>query len=203
MRGVHNIIAIILLAGSLSGCSSGADGNATAKSGAGASNPTTPNAASVPSTAPVDNACDLLTDAEMRQVFPGAESGKRNTASLEYGLDRCAWKTSTGLIGVEVSKVEAAGFEKELRAELQGAVDPRVAGALDRIAFHAIDGIADHAILIVENADAHNGIYADIALLAIQRGHRMAVLTEPGGTSDPSAIRDRLEALGRKLAPRL
>lgn len=155
-------------------------------------------------TGPVDNACNLLTDAEVRAVYPDASAGKRNTESLQYGLDRCAWETSTAQVGVEVSKVEANAFEGELRAELQGAVDPRIQGALDRIKFHPVDGIGDHAIAVLEKGDANRGTYTDIALLAIQRNHRMAVLMVHERSSDaPLPSLDSLRALGSRLAPRL
>ncbi|MEO7063121.1 MAG: hypothetical protein ABI082_05010 [Dokdonella sp.] len=204
MHVLRNIIAMTLLAGWVSGCSSSADGNATVRAGAGAPISPKPSAvtARVPSTAPVENACDLLTDAEVRQVSPNAAPGKRNTESLQYGLDRCAWKTPTGQIGVEASKVEAGAFENDLRGELQGAVDPRVNGALDRIQFHKVEGIGDHAVAVLEKADPQRGIYADITLLAIQRGHRMAVLMLNEGVPSSSSL-DNLKELGRKLAPRL
>lgn len=155
-------------------------------------------------TGPVDNPCALLTDAEVRGVFPKAESGKHHAEGLEYGLDRCAWETPTGQIGVEVSKVEAAAFEEELRGELQGAVDPRVQGAIDRIRFQPVPDIGDHAIAVLEKADANRGIYTDIGLLAIQHGHRMALLMIHEAKRDaPLPTLDSLETLGHRLAPRL
>ena len=185
MHALRNLITMILLIGCTAGCSHDADVDATARAGAIApkSIAVSDSPAHLASTAPADNACGLLTDAQIRQIFPSAESGKRNTESLEYGLDRCAWKISNGQVGIEVSKVEADRFEYDLRAELQGAVDLRVDGALQRIRFHAVEGIGDHAIAVMEKADAHNGRYTDIALLAIQRGQRMAVLTVPGALS--------------------
>ena len=156
MHVLRNILVITLLAGCASACSDGADNHDTAQASVATPSSSTPSQAapSAASMGPVDNACDLLTDAEVRQVFPKAASGKRNTESLEYGLDRCAWETPTGQIGVEMSRVAAADFEQELRAELQGAVDPRVNGALDRIRFRAVEGIGDHAIAVMEKADS-------------------------------------------------
>jgi len=206
MHATSALIVMTLLATCACGCSRGGDTDAAAPASAvmPASSAQTGKVTSVAPTGPVDNACDLLTDAEVRQAFPKAESGKRNTASLQYGLDRCAWETPTGQIGVEVSKVEAAAFAQELRAELQGAVDPRVQGALDRIQFHPIEGIGDHAIAVLEKGDAKRGIYADITLLAIQRGHRMAVLMLREDSSDaPQPTLESLQGLGRQLAPRL
>ncbi|HET7161828.1 MAG TPA: hypothetical protein VFI32_04075 [Rhodanobacteraceae bacterium] len=193
----------ILFAGCLSACSK-SGGDTPAAASAPVSVAVQPSVAASAPTGPVDNACNLLTDAEVRAVYPNATAGKRNTESLQYGLDRCAWNTPAGQIGVEVSKVEAAAFPKELRAELQGAVDPRVQGALDGIKFHAVDGIGDHAIAVLEKGDAKRGIYTDIALLAIQRGHRMAVLMVHERASDaPLPSLDTLQNLGRRLALRL
>ena len=192
------VFAAAMLAACASACSR--PGQDAAANAAATAAPTASNAP----VAPADNACDLLTDAEVRQVFPKAASGKRNTESLQYGLDRCAWKTPTGQIGVEVSREEANTFAKDLRAELQGAVDPRVQGALDRLRFQPVDGIGDHAIAVLEKGDAKLGIYADVALLAIQRNHRMAVLMVHGGSLDvPAKTLDNLQRLGRPLAARL
>ena len=203
MHALRNIITVILLVACLAGCSH--DGNATGRTGAAAPTSSAPKEAviSTKPMGPVDNACGLLTDAEIRQVFPSAGSGKRNTQSLEYGLDRCAWKISSGQVGVEVSKVAPVEFESDLRGELQAAVDPRVQGALDRIRFHAVEGIGDHAIAVLEKVDAHNGLYTDIALLAIQRGQRMVVLTVPGSLSEAPSTLASLNELGSMLAPRL
>lgn len=204
MHSPRSVIAMILAAVCASGCSPSADssGAASARASAPLSASSTESAANAGPTGPVDNVCALLTDAEIRHVFPDAASGKRNTESLQYGLDRCAWKTATGQIGVEASNVEAGAFENDLRGELQGAVDPRVNRALDRIQFHQVDGIGDHAVAVLEKADPQRGIYADITLLAIQRGHRMAVLMLNEGAPSSSSL-DNLKDLGRKLAPRL
>lgn len=205
-RGMGCVIAIAVFAGCLPACSqTDQDAHPTSSAAASPSRP----AANMPETAatstgPVDSPCALLTDAEIRGVFPEAQSGKRNTESLQYGLDRCAWETPTGQIGIEVSKVEAAAFENELRAELQGAVDPRVQGAVDRIRLQSIPDIGDHAIAVLEKADAKRGVYADIGLLAIQRGHRMAVLMIHDANRDaPLPTLDALKGLGRPLASRL
>jgi len=202
MHALRNIIAMAVLVGCASGCSLESPGaNASAPNATSASSQSTTAAAS---TGPADSACALLTDAEIRGVFPKAQSGKRNTESLQYGLDRCAWKTPTGQIGVEVSNVEAAAFENELRAELQGAVDPRIQGAIDRIRFQPVADIGDHAIAVLEKGDAQHGTYTDISLLAIQRGHRMAVLMIHNANRDaPLPTLDTLKNLGRPLASRL
>lgn len=151
-----------------------------------------------------DSPCHLLTDAEVRSVLPQAASGKRNTESLQYGLDRCAWETRTGRIGIEVSKVEASAFESELRSELQGFVDPRIQGALDKIVFQSVPGIGDHTIAVREKADAQRGILTDIALIAVQRGHRMAVLTVQDSSRNAALpTLDSLKDLARPMAARL
>jgi uncharacterized protein (UPF0248 family) len=202
MHALRNIIVMTVLVGCVAGCS-----QETSSTNASAPNVTSASSQSMTatvSTGPADTACALLTDAEVRGVFPKAQSGKRNTESLQYGLDRCAWETPTGQIGVEVSKVEAAAFENELRAELQGAVDPRVQGAIDQIRFQPVSDIGDHAIAVLEKGDAKRGIYTDISLLAIQRNHRMAVLMIHDAHRDaPLPTLETLKGLGRPLASRL
>jgi len=192
MNTPHKLIALVLPVCLVAACSQRSPATASAPAASGVADA----AAGTP--------CDLLTDAEVRSVFPQAGSGKRNTESLQYGLDRCAWKAADGQIGIEVSKVEAAAFEGELRAELQGTVDPLVQGALEQIRFQPISGIGDHAIAVLEKAGAKRGVYADISLLAIQRGHRMAVLMIHNANADaPLPTLDTLKNLGTALAARL
>jgi hypothetical protein len=201
MFALRCILAIALSVGGLCACSR-TNQDAHPAASASASAPATDAPASAVATGPVDNACGLLTDSEVRAVFPQAASGKRNTESLQYGLDRCAWKTPTGQIGIEVSKVEAVAFEGELRAELQGAVDPRIQGALDHLRFESVAGIGDHAIAVLEKADAQRGILTDIDLLAIQRGHRMAVLMIHDAHA-PVPVLEAMKTLAAALAVRL
>lgn len=200
-------MSMVALAGLLSACSAHSpDAAVTAPSDAALSPSSAPSKvkSSTAPTVSAENACSLLSDDDIHSLFPKAASGKRNTTSLEYGIDRCAWETPTGQIGVEVTKVEPDAFENELRGELTGVVDPTIEGAADRIAFQSIAGIGDHAIAILEKANAQRGVLSDVALLAIQRGHRMAVLMVHEASSDaPLPTLDALEALGRKLAPRL
>lgn len=202
MHTLHGFTLTILLVACTSGCSQHAPGaDATASAQASAAVASAPAAASV---GPSDNPCALLTDAEVRAVFPKAEAGKRNTDGLQYGLDRCAWETPTGQVGVEVSRIEAGALESELRGQLTGAVDPQIQGAAEQIRLQTIAGIGDNAIAVLEQADAQRGILTDIALIAIQRGRRMAVLVaHDASTRAPPPSLDSLEDLGRKLAQRL
>ncbi len=201
-------LSIVALAGLLSACSAHSpDAAVIAPSGVAMSPSSAPSRAKSSTAPPVsaENACALLSDDDIRSFFPKAASGKRNTGSLEYGFDRCAWETPTGQIGVEVvTKVEADAFENELRGELTGVVDPTIEGAADQIVFQPIVGIGDHAIAILEKAEKQRGLLSDVALIAIQRGHRMAVLMVHEASSDaPLPTLDSLESLGRKLAARL
>jgi hypothetical protein len=207
MDFIRCITVMGLLIGAVSACSRqnpAVDESVPAKASTSAASVSSASASVAASTVPADNACNLLTDAEVRGVFPQATAGKRNIDSLQYGLDRCAWQEPTGQIGVEVSKIEASAFENELRGDLTGFVDPRINGAIDNIHFQNIPGIGDKAIAVLEKADAKRGIYTDIALLAIQRGHRMAVLMARDVSPDaPLPTRESLVELGRKLASRL
>lgn len=207
MHTFHKHFALALLIGCAAACSqqspvvnADAPGTLPRSTASGSANPA-PGAASKEA---ADSPCRLLTDAEVRSVLPEAGSGRRNTESLQYGLDRCAWDARTGQIGIEVSKVEAAAFENELRAELQGFVDPRIQGALGRIAFVSVPGIGDHAIAVREKEDAQRGILTDVALIAVQRGHRMAVLMVHYSNRDAGLpTLDSLKDLARPLAARL
>lgn len=197
---MHALRTVLVMA-LVTGCSKESP---SANASAGPTPASNHSVAATAPTGPIDKTCALLTDTEVRGVFPQAASGRRNTDSLPYGIDRCAWEAPTGQIGLEVSRGEAAAFEEELRGQLQGFVDPRIQGAVDRIRFQSVPELGDHAIAVLEKADAKRGIYIDIELLAIQRGHRIAVLTIHDANRDaPLLTLETLETLGRPLAARL
>lgn len=207
MHTLHKYLALAMLIACSAACSQqspGVNPDAAGRSPGPASPAPASAIAGAASGETADSPCRLLTDAEVRSVLPGAASGTRNTESLQYGLDRCAWEARTGRMGLEVSKVEPAAFENELRAELQGAVDPRIQGALGRIAFVTVPGIGDQAIAVREKGDAQRGILTDVALIAVQRGHRMAVLMIHQSSRDAGLpTLDTLKDLARPLATRL
>ncbi len=149
--------------------------------------------------------CKLLTDAEVHDVFNGATAGKRDRSVDKYGILSCVWETPSDRLIVQTFAAKPGAVADELRSRVQGSIDPMLAGAADRIRYQSISGIGDQAMMVVEKANPELGILADMALLATQRGDRMAIVFT--GTSLVSGDRDSalnaLESLGSDIAQRL
>lgn len=149
-----------------------------------------------------DDPCHLLTDAEVRQVFSGVASGKRDHNVDKYGILSCVWETPNDRFIVQAFAAKPGAVADELRSRVQGSIDPMRAGAIDHIRFQSITGVGDQAMMVVERANPELGIHADMALLATQRGDRIAVLftgTSLASGDRASALR-ALETLGSGIA---
>ena len=152
-----------------------------------------------------DDPCSLLTDAEVREAFPGASSGKRQHDLDEHGIRTCLWDTPTDRFVVQTFLAKSGSVEDELRSRMMGSIDPLMAGAADQVRYETIAGVGDQTMLVVEKADPQRGILADTAVLVTQHANRKAVLFTGhslAGGDRASAIRT-LEALGRNVAKRL
>jgi hypothetical protein len=149
--------------------------------------------------------CALLTDAELRAALGDVASGKRDHSVDQYGIQSCVWETPSDRFVVQMLSAKAGTAEDELRSRVQGSVDPTMAGAADRIRYEVVAGVGDGTMMVVEKADPALGILADTAVLATQRGDRIALLFT--GTALAAGDRTKalvtLETLGRSAAQRL
>lgn len=152
-----------------------------------------------------DDPCNLLTNAEVREVFGGDASGKRDHSADAYGILSCVWETPTDRFVAQRFTARSGTAEGELRSRVQGAIDPMMAGAVDRVRYEALNDVGDQAMMVIERADPEHGILADMALLVSRRGDRVVVLFT--GTSltsgDRSSALKSLETLGRSAVKRL
>ncbi len=193
------VLTVLLGSCTLIGCSQNNSGSA----GAGSS-PATSEQARDTGSAAVDP-CGLLTNAEVRDVFKGAAAGERDRSVDKYGILSCVWDIPSDRLIVQTFAAKPGAVADELRSRVQGSIDPMLIGAADRIRYQSIAGIGDQAMMVVEKANPELGILADMALLATQRGDRMAILFT--GTSLVSGDRDSalkaLETLGSDIAQRL
>ncbi|MDZ4814242.1 MAG: hypothetical protein SGI99_16775 [Pseudomonadota bacterium] len=194
-----NLIASLLAIFSLIGCTQKNSEPAGTSPSPAASDP----AAASGSVA--GDPCNLLTDAEVHDVFNGATAGKRDRSVDKYAIFSCVWDTPNDRLTVQTFAAKPGAVADELRSRVQGSIDPMLAGAADHIRYQSIAGIGDEAMMVVEKANPELGILADMALLATQRGDRVAILFT--GTSLVSGDRDSalkaLETLGSGIAKRL
>jgi PBP1b-binding outer membrane lipoprotein LpoB len=160
-------------------------------------------AVSAEAASPTDDPCALITDGDVRQQFPGAASGKRDSRLDQYGIASCTWNSPTNTFIVQLFKAKGSA-EDELRSRISGNVDPVKPGAGAKIRYETIGGVGDEAKLAVEKADAQEGILADSAVLVARRGERMAVLfTSALVEGERASTAKALEALAQRAARRL
>lgn len=152
---------------------------------------------------PAEDPCQLLTDAEVGQVFPGAKIGKRER-NEDLGFVACTWNSPGGYIRVQIFNREPGiSIEEEIElytAAFVGSFDPE---ALRAVRLETVNNVGDHALAAVERADAPR-IIQDAAVIVVQRGQRTIYIS-----SAQLAKRERipalkaLEELARAAAKRL
>jgi hypothetical protein len=162
------------------------------------------SAATAAQAASSENPCRLLSDADVRKVFPDAKSGQPDLRNEKYGILYCRWEYGTGTFYVRLDKGEPSEIESESQDLAQGFLDPLNAAANSAVRYETIPGVGDAATAAVETADAKKGVLSDFAFLFVHRAKRQIVLF-----SSDLARRDRaealksLEALGKTAAGRL
>jgi hypothetical protein len=158
---------------------------------------------SVSTVASGDDPCTIVSKGEVRDAFPGAESGKPDHSLDQYGMASCTWELPTNTLAVQTFKSKNSAGE-ELRGRMLGILDPLQPGLRDKIQYDTIAGLGDEAVVVAVKADAAQGVLSDSAMLGIRKGDRMAVLfTRTLVDGDAAASKKALEALGKKAASRL
>jgi len=153
------------------GCSDSGTPAAPASTSDGVASPSSSAAESVES-APLaaDDPCRLLTDREVRGIFPEAEAGQRERTREKYGITACVWKTPTGVFALELWTLEENSVDSEIRGLASAFIDPVNPAARDNVRFEAVAGVGEAAMAVVEVRDDQRGILADVAMLVSQRG---------------------------------
>ncbi len=148
--------------------------------------------------------CKVLTDADVRKVFPDAKSGQRERRNEQYGMVACLWDYSGGRFYVQLSVEQPGTVKNEIRGISLGFVDPLKSGAAANVRYETIKGVGDEAMAIVEPADAKRGILTDSAYLITQRGDQQAMLfSSTLANRDRAEALKKLEELGKAAAGRL
>lgn len=121
--------------------------------------------------------CKLLTDAEVRSVFPGARSGQPERTREKYGIQACQWTHPAGSFALQLWAAKKAGVhEDEIRGLALGFVDPLSNAAKKSVRYEKIAGVGDGATAVVETESKQRGILGDVAMLVTQRGTQLVEL---------------------------
>lgn len=137
-----------------------------------------------------DSPCRLLTDVEVRAVFPGVKAGQPERSREEYGIKACQWSADSGRFVAEVWKAKDSTADNEIHGLAEGFIDPTNSSAANNVRYEPIAGVGEQAFAVIETQDAKRGILADIAMMVARKGDRILVLL-----SDDLAHRDRASAL--------
>ena len=162
-----------------------------------------PAAESAPKLSKADP-CKLLTDAEVRKVFPDAKPGQRERTREQYGIVACLWEHPGGRFAVQVTHEKPGTVDNEIRGMAMGSVDPLNPAARKAVRYETIKGVGDQAMAIVEPADKKRDILDSVAYLITQRGDQQIMLMSNALASrDRAAALKALEELGKTAVNRL
>lgn len=156
--------------------------------------------------APLGNPCQLLTDAEVRTVFPNAKAGRLDRKRQEYGLVDCVWDHSGGNLGIQLSALPSGSksIKDEMEGYSLGFLDPLRPAAKHTVRYETLKNVGDRAMAVIERADPQRGILSDTAMLIAQRGERqILLLSNELAKGDRATALKAFEELGRIAANRL
>lgn len=137
-----------------------------------------------------DSVCRLLTDAQVRAVFPSAHSGARERTREQYGIGACVWSGDFGRALLQTWQAKGRTADAEARGMVFGFIDPMSSSAADNIRYETIAGVGEQAVAVVEKQDAKRGIVTDIAMLMVRKNDQIIMLM-----CDDLVHRDRAQAL--------
>ena len=162
-----------------------------------------PMPANAETAGPTNDPCALVTDKEVRKVFAGAKAAKRDHSLDKYDIATCSWDTPTNTFVAQIFKAKGSA-DDEARSRTSGSVDPVNPGAGKNVRYESVAGVGDAATVVVERGDAAQGILSDVAVIAVRKGDRMAVLFSRSLIDDDrDATVKAMEALARSAAGRL
>jgi hypothetical protein len=147
--------------------------------------------------------CGLLTNDEVRRVFPDARNGTLDRRNEKHGILNCEWAHRGGRF-IIIAGEEYQSPAEEARGWVDSFVDPTNGSAPNRVRFETIAGVGDAAVAVVERADKAKGFVQNGAYIVVRRGPRQVMLASPdlAMRERPAAIA-ALTELGRAAAGRL
>ena len=147
--------------------------------------------------------CALLTNDEVRRIFPDAKNGTLKGELEKHGIRRCAWDYPGGLLLVMTGEEDQTPAE-EAREWAITFLDPLNGTAINRVRFETIAGVGDAAVAVVERADKAKGFMQDGSYIVVRRGKSQVLIAASGMSNRerPAALA-ALTDLGKAAAGRL
>lgn len=155
-----------------------------------------------------NDACSLLTVAEIRRVLPEATRAERNDRLVAQGIAACRWYGAGKASLVDLSVWTVSGPddtpEENARTLAMGIADPTRPGADAAVRLEKVAGVGEDAVAVVEKADDARGILSTSAYITVRRNGRIATVASGFVAVDdrPKAIA-QLATLGEAVAARL
>lgn len=147
--------------------------------------------------------CGLLTNEEVRRIFPDARNGTLDRRNEKHGILNCEWAHKGGRFMI-VAGEEYQTPAEEARGWVDSFVDPMNGSASSRVRFETISGVGDAAVAVVERADKAKGFMQNGAYIVVRRAQRQVMLASPDlATRERAAALAALTELGRAAAGRL
>lgn len=156
---------------------------------------------------PDGDPCQLLTDAEVRQVFPDAKSGQRerkDDGPLSFGA--CKWSSpkSAGVLYVQIfNRKPNESIESEIGLYTMNFITVPDFELARIVRLEKVNNVGERALAAVEQADAQRHLQ-DGAVIVFDRGERTIYIVAPQlARRERAAALKVLEELGRAVAKRL
>lgn len=155
-------------------------------------------------TARATGPCALLTDAEVRAVFPGAKAGSPERSREQYGIHACVWDTPSGSFALQQWAAKGGTVDNEIRGLAAGFVSPVNPNAAKAVRYETVPNLGEQAMVLVEKQDDTRGILTDAAVLVTLRGGQFLELqSQELARGDRAAAVQSLGTLGRSAVARL
>ena len=146
----------------------------------------------------------MLTDAEVRAVFPGAKAGAPERIREQYGIRACVWDTPTGSFALQQRAATGGTVDNEIRGLAAGFISPVNPQAEKAVRYETIPGIGEQAMALVEKQDDAHGILTDAAMLVTLRtGQFLELRSQDLARGDRTVAKKSLATLARSAVARL
>lgn len=149
------------------------------------------------------DACKVLSDAEVRRVFPDAKSGTRDASLEKYGITSCQW-AGRGRFSLTLAAGDIGTIDEEIDTIAQGFVDPLKPGSIRNLRIIKFAGIGDAAMGFIETTDASKGILTTAAVVVVQRGKKQVTMfSSELANRDRATAQESLADLARAASKRM
>jgi hypothetical protein len=154
---------------------------------------------------PDGDPCQLLTDAEVRQVLPDAKSGQRerNDKNGDLSFVACKWSSPGGTLYVQIfNRKPNVSLETTIGLYTMNFITIPDFELARTVRLETVNNVGERALAAVEQADAQRHLQ-DGAVLVFDRGQRTIFIVAPQlARRGRAPALKALEELGRAAAKR-